>query len=343
MAPRPEDRARLPAKALLLVAASVLLVFGLAAPSGAASILSVGAAFGAGHGADLFDNTGPDRQERESNVSVVSSDATSFLTHFAATLAVDAEAGGSNQNLSFTVDYVVTVAIDAAVGETWELAVDNSRYGALTLVDDDNGRAQTQAQDVFVTVTGATLSSGTLDLGAAPNLNGGSGGYQDISQTTTGLLTGTGPGTVTLQFDFLLRAHTIPQGGAGDEASVRLGLPSTIDSFSAGLYAGFGGRSAAGDGHWVDARLVAPVSTPGPGTFVPVSLGLLGLARLGRNRERMSQRIRQPRGSASEPKARRHHSFARLRAVGFADPCWLANARRLAVRAFDACRLPRGI
>jgi hypothetical protein len=288
MAPRPEDRDRLSGKALRLVAVvSVLLVFGLAAPSGAASILSVDAAFGAGHGADLFDNTGPDRQERESNISVVSSDATSFLTHFAATLAVDAEAGGSNQNLSFTVDYVVTVAIDAAVGETWELEVDNSRYGALTLVDDDSGRAQAQAQDVFVTVTGATLSSGTLDLGAAPNLNSGSGGYQDISQTTTGLLTGTGPGTVTLQFDFLLRAHTIAQGGAGDEASVRLGLPSTIDFFSAGLYPGVWGRSAAGDGHWVDARLV-----PEPSTFVPVSLGLLGLAVLGGSRERMSQRIR---------------------------------------------------
>jgi hypothetical protein len=48
-------------------------------------------------------------------------------------------------------------------------------------------------------------------------------------------------------------------------------------------------------------------------------------------------------GSASEPKARRHHSFARLRAVGSADLCWLAGARRLAARASGACGSTRGV
>lgn len=273
---------------LLTAGLSLLIVLGLQGSAGAASILSVNAAFGAGHDGDLFDNTGPDRLERTSTISVVSSDATTFLTRFAATLAADAEAGGSNQNLTLSVDYVLTIAIDAAVGETWELEVDNSRFGALTLVDDDSGRAQARAQAVLVTVGGATLSSGSLDLAATGNLNGNSGGYTDISQTATGILTGTGAQTVTLQFDFQLRAHTIAQGGAGDEASVRLGLPSGLDVFSAGDYPGIGFRNAGADGQFVSARLV----TPEPGTFLPVSLGLLGLAIFGRSRQRMSLVVR---------------------------------------------------
>ena len=126
------------------------------------------------------------------------------------------------------------------MGESWELLVDHSRYGALMLVDDDSGRAAAAAQDVFVTVTGATLTSGALDLPAAGSLRGGAGGYLDIRQTLSGVLTGVGSQIVTLQFNFQLRAHTITQGGAGDEASVRMGIASTISSFSAGQYPGIG-------------------------------------------------------------------------------------------------------
>jgi hypothetical protein len=285
MAPRPDRRIRVHDLARHLAAAASVLLLGLASPLHAASILSVNAAFGSGHDTYLFEDAEPDRHQRDSSISVVSSDATSFLTRFAAMLAVDSEAGGSNQNLSFDVDYVVTIAIDAAVGETWQLEVDNWRYGALTLVDDlvGSGRAQARAMDVLVTVGGATLTSGTLDLGATGNLNGSTGGYADISQTTTGMLEGVGAQTVTLQFNFQLRAHTITQGGAGDEASVRMGLASTISSFSAGQYAGIGFRSLGSDGQFVNARLV-----PEPSTFLPVSLGLLGLAILGRNRDGVS-------------------------------------------------------
>jgi hypothetical protein len=267
----------------LAASATVLCVLGLAAPLHAASILSVNAAFGAGHDGYLFDDAA--QRERDSSISVVSSDATSFLTRFAATLAVD---GGSSQNLTFDVDYVVTIAVDAAVGETWELEVDNSRYGALTLVDDDAGRAQARAQDVLVTVSGATLTSGTLDLAATANLNSSTGGYTDISQLASGTLAGVGAQTVTLQFNFQLRTHTIAAGGAGDEASVRMGLASNLSAFTAGDYPGLGFRTLSSDGQFVSARLV----TPEPGTFLPVSLGLLGLAIFGRSRERMSLVVR---------------------------------------------------
>lgn len=267
---------------------AALLLLGAGAAGHAASILSVGTALGAGHDTDLLDNTGPDRQERTGSLALVSSDAGSFLTRFAATLAADAEPGGSNQNLAFNVDYTISILIDAAVGETWDLSIDHSRHGALTLVDDDAGRGQVAAQDVFVTVTGATLTSGVLDLPAVGNLNGASGGYLDISQTSNGLLSGIGPQTVTLQFSFLLRARSNTQGAAGDEASVRLGLASVLDGFTAGDYPGIGARSAAADGHRVSAQLVGAVSAPEPGPFISVSLGLLGLALLGRSRDRIS-------------------------------------------------------
>ena len=149
-------------------------------------------------------------------------------------------------------------------------------------------RGEAAAQDVLVTVTGATVETGTLDLASMGNLNSSSGGYRDINQTTTGTLLGTGPQSVTLQFNFQLRTHTIPQGGTGDEASVRMGIASSLDVFSAGDYPGIGFRTASSDGQFVSARLV----TPEPGTFLPVSLGLLGLAMFGRSRQRTSLVVR---------------------------------------------------
>jgi hypothetical protein len=67
-----------------------------------------------------------------------------------------------------------------------------------------------------------------------------------------------------------------------------MGLASSLSAFSAGQYPGVGSRTLASDGQFVSARLV----TPEPGTFLPVSLGLLGLAVFGRSRQQMSPLVR---------------------------------------------------
>ncbi|MEN8183745.1 MAG: hypothetical protein ABFS46_14555, partial [Myxococcota bacterium] len=232
-----------------------LLLLGASAPAQAASLLSATVAFGPGHDGDLENSTAPNYSVRTSTVDLEASDASSFLTRFAATLGVDAEAGGASENLQLNVQYVVTLGIVAAVGETWDLEIDHSRMGALTLVNDGSGRASAAAHQVFTTITGATLTSGTLDLADLGTLTGPNGGDLPFNQSTTAILSGTGTQTVTLQFDFQLRTHTIPQGGNGDEASVRMGIESAIDSLiTAGEYPGIGSGVFLSDGQFVSGR-----------------------------------------------------------------------------------------
>ena len=88
---------------------------------------------------------------------------------------------------------------------------------------------------------------------------------------------------MTLSFTFTATAETIVSGSGngaqGDEAAIRMGIPATLSSFTAGNYPGQGNRTAANDGHFVDLDLfdLGPVPEPDTALLLVSGLALLAL------------------------------------------------------------------
>jgi hypothetical protein len=143
--------------------------------------------------------------------------------------------------------------------------------------------------DVTGTYSGPGTTSGTLDLTGLGTLEGAGGGNvpSDAGDRTASFTAdGVGPGWVSVVITMTGEVFSDCGGffcfGAGDQASVRLGLddPGTLDpGFTAGEYPGVGSRTLGNDGHFASYTLV-----PEPSTVVLMTVGLIGLTVLGRSR-----------------------------------------------------------
>src|SRR5579885_2485451 len=247
--------------------------------------------------------------ERRSALAVQSSSATSFATRYSATVDADSALGGGNKTETLATDY--TLAFDVTAPGAYTLTVVTSRSGDLNVGTDilsNSGTADTTA--VTGTATGGTLAGGTLNLPDPGIASCGGPCTTSISQTASATITGTSNGVPvhhTLRFTFTSRA-TSTTGFllGGQEAAVRLGIPTQDTSNGAGQYPGSPARTAASDGHFVTVTL----SACGDGIVEPGEQCDLGTAQNGAPGScctstctlAPSGTVCRPAGSATRPK-----------------------------------------
>lgn len=285
-APQPERRAhrgRVSLVAPVLALATLLL----AGTAHAVAIQSISVALAGANSTNLLVDTNPppETRVRQSSVSLLSSDAFSFSTRYAMLVGTDIGNMASITE-SFTASYTITLEILGNAGVAWQLLLDTSRTGALTIVNDGNGSASATLGAVTGGATGGTLTSGALGLGAVGTLSNAAATTtspnQPFAQAGSAVLEGVATGalqTIVLSFSWTASTTSTRQGNNGDEAAVRMGLTSPASFFTADDYPGAGARNQALDGHFVSAMLI-----PEPETALLLASGLTGLAWSSRRR-----------------------------------------------------------
>jgi hypothetical protein len=269
---------------LRLLAAAVLLASASTSVS-ALTISSVTAVANAGNTANF---TGTE-SENLSSVSVVDTGGSAAdtlgasvnaATRYAAVVLADrtgSGGGGSAVTRTASSDYRITFQVSAGTGILYDLVIDTSRLGAVTLVTDTGPNV---ASGSIGAVTGKlnTVTNASLGLAAGPSLSGAGGQNQGFSQSSQLVITGlTGTNNYTLDFTWSATASS-----NRTEAAVRLGLTGTVTSVTADDYPGVGSRTQTSDGHFVTVTAQV-TSLPEPGS---VGLLMLGLAGLGAFRAR---------------------------------------------------------
>jgi hypothetical protein len=196
-----------------------------------------------------------------------------FDTRYAALVAVDREAGGGSTSATATASYTIAFTVNNPFGGTYQLDVDTSRLGALTLVTDSGGTATASLGAVTGRLDGVVDAA--LGLPASGPFSGAAGGNTAVSQTSTTLSVLSSAPMQTYTLDFTWSATAT---GSQDEAAVRLGIGGGLGTTTAEDYPGVGGRALADDGHFVHVE-VTLLSMPEPATALLTAGGLLALAR----------------------------------------------------------------
>lgn len=232
-----------------------------------------------------FDDVGPTGSVSASAASLTSSDPGGFALRYEAVVGADlGGAGGSPFTQSFTGSLTLSFEVTELAGVSWWVNVDVLRAGALSIVSDGSGSALVTLDALSVTHAGAGALLGSLDLAAVGALGNGSAPSDSpdlaFSQSGTAAIAGVGTGSaqlVTLVFSFTASAATLdaPAGLVhGDEAALRMGRDSALNSFTADDYPGAGGRSLAADGLFVTAYL--PLPEPRAEALLALALIALG-------------------------------------------------------------------
>ena len=260
-------------------AVSVLSAF-LLSPAQAITISGVAAVTNGGDSGSVTSTFGDEEGDSQASVSNAGGNqadavgaAVTAGTRYAQYLFADNSFGTTNA--SSTADYTVNMTITPDDPNTvYDLQIETTRLGALTLVDDStfSGCCYSSADigSVAASVGGVAesgLAMGALGTNSSPtNL--------EINQTADFTISGlTGVYNLVLNFVWTAAAWS-----NNDEGAVRLGLVSTTGGVSADDYPGPGGRTAANDGHFVDVTATVTSVIPEPSTALLLGMGLVGLS-----------------------------------------------------------------
>ncbi len=270
---------------------TVLALLALAAPAHALQITGLSVVLGAGNTANELSDTGNNRAQIASSVSVVTApggpvadtpgSSTSFGTRYASLLAVDRDGpGGGTTSRSATSTYTITFTVDNPTGGTYQIDIDTLRVGALTGVDDDAGGDGTQTLGAVVGSVDSIVQ-GNLALAAVGPFTTATTGTATFNQTGTTLTIVDSALSRTFTLDFSWSSSAT---SSKDEAAIRMGTAGSLSTTTADDYPGVGPRTAASDGHFVDVTATYLV-VPEPEPVVLATLGLIGLA-IGARRRR---------------------------------------------------------
>jgi hypothetical protein len=183
---------------------------------------------------------GTEATQISSSVAILGSSPTTFQTRYQAGVYTDSGGSGAvSTTATLNASYSITFAIGSGVGENWRLDVTTSRVGARTSVDESKGRSAFSLGAVTgISLGTGSLTSGSLGLAAIANSEQTSSVDLAFDQSGTASITGSGTASGLLRFSFTATAQTIVLGtgtsAAGDEAAIRMGIPETLSSFTAG-------------------------------------------------------------------------------------------------------------
>jgi len=219
-------------------------------------------------------------------------------THYFSNAAADwpiAFSGGTAR-ATINSDYTVNVSvIPDDPGTTYEMIVNTSILGELTLLDDVAGTQSTAAviTDVVGRLNGV-ITSGLGIAGIAQSFSVGTGlnlAEQVNIAASNSLNLGifSGPQVFTLRYTFGTQASA-PQSALGaDEAAARFGATGPLGGATADDYPGPGDvvdRDQALDGHFVTVRANVLTIVPEPSTFAILTLAGAGFVALAWRRKR---------------------------------------------------------
>lgn len=217
--------------------------------------------------------------------------ATRYVSNAAADRGI--ALSGGTANFTWNTDYTIvfTVTPDDAF-TTYDVVVNTSILGELTLLDDVAGTQSTATVSNVTGRLGGVVTSGLGISGIAQSFSTGTGTNLAEERNISGsnsinLGTFAGPQSFTLRFTFSTSASA-PQSALGaDEAAARFGASGALSGATADDYPGPGDvvdRIQANDGHFVNINATVLTVIPEPGTMLLLGSGLAGLAIQGRRR-----------------------------------------------------------
>jgi hypothetical protein len=304
-------KAELALRGLAALGLATALVAFAASPATALTIGALTIANNAGNTTNFSTDTSGRHAEYNNTLSVLDSGGSTAdsvgnlvdaATRFASITSTDTGSFSLGQVIAATSSYKITFTITAAPTVFYDLKIDTSRVGALTIVSDSgvNGPATADLGAVSGLLNGVGNGSlGLADLAPAtvPG-NSGAAANSPFNQTSSLTVPLSGTNVITLDFSWATYVNSNPSANTtttnasngaflfgGDEAAVRLGLAGGASGTSGGTtaddYPGVGSRTQANDGHFVNIATTITAVVPEPGTAMLLSLGLAGLAKFG--------------------------------------------------------------